>query len=121
MGITGCKKTVKEKQGNNSEAKYTVYYFHPTARCESCINLENFTKELVENKYAAKGFLFKEINTELSENEHFKKDYDLKFSSVVLVNSVNGLWKNLDSVWSFTDNKEKFFIYAEREINTFMN
>jgi len=104
-------------------ANYIAYYFHPAARCESCLNLESYVKELIETKYSKNTFIFKSINIDEEENEHFKKDYDLKFSSVILVRFENGAqkrWKNLDSVWSFTENKEQFFRYTEKEILNFI-
>lgn len=116
------------KNDNSSLAekgnKYLVYYFHPTARCESCINIENFTKELIETKYSRNPSIeYKPLNIEDKENEHFKKEFNLKFSSVVIVDakdkSVNR-FKLLDSVWSYSDNKEKMFEYVEREIEEFI-
>lgn len=117
--ISACLSCGKNKVENKNI--YTAYYFHPTARCESCLNLEAFLKELIETKYSKEGFEFKEMNIEQKENEHFKKDYDLKFSSVIILNKENNKWKNLDSVWSFTDNKEKFFNYTSKEIELFIN
>jgi len=103
---------------------YSVYYFHPTARCESCINIENFTKELIESKYSnypAVGF--KAFNIEDKENEHFKKDYGLKFSSVVLSKRKNGReekFKLLDSVWTYSGDRDGFIKYADSEIQKFI-
>lgn len=118
--IAGCGKTEDASTKKNPGDKYIAYYFHPTARCESCINLENYVKEIVETKYAREGFRFKEINIDKTENEHFKKDFDLKFSSVIIRNLNNNKWKNLDSVWSYTENKEKFMKYADRVISDFI-
>ena len=120
--FAGCTKRVENKQ--DAESKYIAYYFHPTARCESCLNLESFLKEMIEKKYSAQGFEFKEINIEDKENQHYRRDYELKFSSVIISKIESGKetkWKNLDSVWSYTDNKELFFIYSEREIDGFIN
>jgi hypothetical protein len=111
----------KGEIGNNTDTKYIAYYFHPTGRCKECINMENYTKELIETKYADKGFKFETVNIDSNENQHFRKDYALQFSSVILVNTKNNSWKNLDSVWSYTDNKDKFFKYSETEINNFIN
>jgi hypothetical protein len=122
--FTGCGKKEVKLSNKISETKYIVYYFHPTARCESCINMESYIKELIETKYADKGFSFKEVNIEQEENEHYRKDYELKFSSVILSKvetDKQTKWRNLDSVWSYTDNKEKFFNYTEREIINFIN
>ena len=119
--LSGCGKKDEAKINNNSEIKFTAYYFHPTARCESCINLENYIEELIETKYLSSGFRFNEINIEQKENEHYRKDYNLLFSSVIIENSENKKWKNLDSIWSFTNDKTKFFEYTEKEINQFIN
>ena len=109
---------------SNSNTKYIAYYFHPTARCQSCLNLESYMKELIDTKYYEDGFHFEEVNIEEKENEHYKKDFELQFSSVILVKFEKDKqikWKNLDSVWSYTNDKKKFFNYAEEEITDFLN
>ena len=109
---------------SDNNTKYIAYYFHPAARCQSCLNLESFMKELIDTKYTSDGFHFEEVNIDEKENEHYKNDFDLQFSSVILVKFVNNKqikWKNLDSVWSYTNNKENFFNYTEQEITDFLN
>ncbi len=119
--FTSCN---KEKVFGTNDITYTVYYFHPTARCESCINIENFTKELVTTKYSTPiAMKYLALNIEDSENEHFKKDFNLKFSSVVIAKSKKGeieKYKNLDSIWTYSDNKFNFFKYADSEIQSFL-
>lgn len=114
----------KEKVLGSNDITYTVYYFHPTARCESCINIENFTKELITTKYTTPlAMKYVALNIEEPENEHFRKDFNLKFSSVVIVKSKKGeteKYKNLDSVWTYSENKFNFFNYADREIQSFL-
>ena len=108
----------------NNNTKYIAYYFHPTARCQNCLNLESYMKELIDTKYNEDGFHFEEVNIEEKENEHYKKDFDLQFSSVILVKFEKDKqikWKSLDSVWSYTKDKKKFFNYAEQEIKDFLN
>jgi hypothetical protein len=123
MGMTfiSCS---KEKMIGTNDITYTVYYFHPTARCESCINIENFTKELVTTKYTTPlAMKYVALNIEDKENEHFRKDFNLKFSSVVIVKSRKGeteKYKNLDSIWTYSENKFNFFNYADREIQSFL-
>lgn len=101
-----------------------MYYFHPTARCESCINIENFTKELIETKYNKEPEIeFITLNIDDAQNEHFRKDYKLKFSSVILTkqkNSIEEKYKNLDSIWTYSSDKEGFFKYLESEIKEFI-
>jgi hypothetical protein len=114
----------KEKVLGTNDITYTVYYFHPTARCESCINIENFTKELVTTKYTTPlAMKYVALNIEDAENEHYRKDFNLKFSSVVIVKSKKGeteKYKNLDSIWTYSENKFNFFNYADREIQSFL-
>ena len=116
-----CNKKDNIYKEDAKDNNYIVYYFHPTARCESCINLENYIKEVIDTKFANKNFVFKPVNIEEKENEHFRKDYDLKFSSIIIANPVKNKWKNLDSIWSYTEDKNKFFNYAENQINNFIN
>ncbi len=114
----------KDKILGTNDITYTVYYFHPTARCESCINIENFTKELITTKYTTPlAMKYVALNIEDPENEHFRKDFNLKFSSVVIVKSKKGeteKYKNLDSIWTYSENKFNFFNYADREIQSFL-
>ena len=119
--ISGCVKKTDTKTSDKNEIKYIAYYFHPTARCEACLNLENYIKELIETKFSNKGFVYKSLNIEQKENEPYRKDFNLLFSSVIIENSMNKKWINLDSIWSFTNNKIKFFEYTEKEINQFIN
>lgn len=114
----------KEKFVGTNDVTYKVYYFHPTTRCESCINIENFTKELVTTKYSSPlPMKYESLNIEEKENEHFRKDFDLKFGSVVITKYNKGQvekYKNLDSIWSYSDNKFNFFKYADSEIQAFL-
>lgn len=119
--FVSCKQEEKKTEPGVS---YTMYYFHPTARCESCINIENYTKELIETKYSKEpGIKFIALNIEDSENQHYRKDYELKFSSVViskLSSNKEERYKNLDSIWSYSDNKDGFFRYMDSEIREFI-
>jgi len=119
--LLSCK---TENKKNDDDASFSVYYFHPTARCESCINIENFTKELIETKYSSASVIkYISLNIDESKNEHFKKDYSLKFSSVIISKHKNGIeekYKNLDSIWTYSSNKEGFFKYMDSEIKEFI-
>jgi hypothetical protein len=121
MILFSCK---KEESKIESGVSYTMYYFHPTARCESCINIENFTKELIEAKYKSNPEIkFAALNIEDTQNEHFRKDYNLKFSSVVISKTKDGKeekYENLDSIWSYSDNKDGFTKYMDSEIKEFI-
>jgi len=119
--IFSCK---KEEMKTESGVTYKMFYFHPTARCESCINIEKFTKELIETGYKSNPEIrFEVLNIEDTKNEHFRKDYNLKFSSIVISKARDGKeekYKNLDSIWSYSDNKDGFIKYMDGEIREFI-
>lgn len=121
--LTGCGRD-HSPENMNRDIKYVAYYFHPTARCESCINIENFTKELIEKKYSKNPEIkFFALNIEDTQNEHFRKDYDLKFSSVVISKTKDNKeekYKNLDSIWTYSSDKEGFNRYVISEIKEFI-
>jgi DNA polymerase III alpha subunit (gram-positive type) len=118
-------------QNKNSDKKKNIiviaYYFHPTARCQTCINMENFTKEVIETQFTKeheKGLIqFQELNIEDSVNEHYINDYNLEYSTVILAKFINNKqikWKNLEHVWKFANDKDSFFKYAKIEIEKFL-
>lgn len=114
----------KEEVKTESGVSYMMYYFHPTARCESCINIENFSKELIETKFNKNPEIkFIALNIEDNQNQHFRKDYDLKFSSVIISKKVKEKeekYKNLDSIWTYSSDKDGFFKYMDSEIKEFI-
>jgi len=119
--LISCK---SEDKNTESGLSYTMYYFHPTARCESCINIENYTKELIETKYSKNPEIkFIALNIEDTQNEHFRKDYNLKFSSVIISkqkDSKEEKYKNLDSIWTYSSDKDGFLKYMDSEIKDFI-
>jgi hypothetical protein len=121
------KDTSQNKVLKKEKIKIIVYYFHPTARCPSCINIENFTNEVVNKVFINEkknGLLsFVEKNIEDSANEHYISDFNLQFSSVILTKFVNNKqvkWKNLEDVWKFANIKEASLIYLKTEIKNFI-
>ncbi|MFA5147861.1 MAG: nitrophenyl compound nitroreductase subunit ArsF family protein [Candidatus Omnitrophota bacterium] len=92
-------------------ARVVAYYFHGTARCPTCHKLEQYSKEAI-------GDGLKVINVEEKENEHYIKDYQLYTKSLILSLVVNGKetkWKNLDKIWEYAGNKQKFIDYVKNE------
>lgn len=107
--------------------KVIAYYFHPTARCPSCINIENFTEEVIKTIFVKENksglISFRSLNIEDSLNEHYIDDYKLENSSVILAGFVNNKqvkWKNLEHVWKYAMDKESFLKYMKIEIKDFL-
>jgi hypothetical protein len=103
-----------------------VYYFMTTQRCISCMRIEAYTKETVQQKFAdalKKGTLvWRMVNVNQPENNHFIKDYRLYTKSVVVVKIRSGRqveWKNLDKVWELLTSKNAFQSYIAKELTAF--
>jgi len=104
----------------------TVYYFHRTARCPTCLKIEALAKQEVETSFAAElkhgDMRFASINVEEAGNEHFIKDYELVSQALVLVDYRGGVqqrWKNLDAIWDLVDYEEDFARYVRDEVRLF--
>lgn len=125
-------KTVRHDEAEQNKVKkdnikLIVYYFHATARCKECINIENFTKEIVETDFIKEKksvkMIFRPLNIEDSVNEHYINDFNLDVSTVILsklINNKQDKWKNLEHVWKYADNKQLFFKYVKDGIKEFI-
>ena len=133
--FTGCSKntpapSVAPKAVNSAASPATqpsqriLYYFHRTVRCNECLAMELFARELLDNEFDAAvqdGFLtYHVVNIDDPGNEHYASDFDLSYSALVLVaedESGNALrWKNLEEAWDKSHNQEAFIFYMTTEI-----
>lgn len=103
-----------------------VYYFMTTQRCPSCMKIEEYTKEAVQQQFGSEikkgSILWKMVNVDFPENRHFIKDYRLFTKSVVLVKMRSGkqaAWKNLDRVWELLRDRTAFHAYIVKELKAF--
>ena len=107
--------------------KVIAYYFHGTFRCSTCTNMEKFAREAIETNFKdalRSGKLeFEAVNVEEKGNEHFAKDYQLYTRSLILSFVKNGREarsKNLDKIWEYARNRQKFIDYVVDEVRAFM-
>lgn len=112
---------------NPGAHKVIAYYFHTNARCSTCMKIEAYSKEAIEQGFPdelKKGILeMRIVNYEKPENRHFMKDYKLVSKSLVLVNTVDGKqteWRNLKMVWQLTKRKDAFLNYVRREVRSYL-
>ena len=110
-----------------SDSKVIAYYFHGTMRCPTCHKLEQYSKEAIETNFRdalATGKLeFKVINVEDKGNEHFVEEYQLYTKAFVLSLQKDGKEirsTNLDKIWEYIGNKQKFIDYVKAEVNGFL-
>jgi len=116
-----------ETVGTVPENHVTVYYFHGNFRCANCHNIEQYTKEAVEQYFKKEldsgKIVLKIINVETKGNEHFMEDYRLYTKSVVLSlvkNNKEVKSDNLVKVWEYLSNKDAFCQYVKREIEGYL-
>ena len=113
--------------GKAANEQVIAYYFHGTVRCEMCLTMERLAREVIEQRFpvevAEKCLVFKPLNFDKPENEHFLKDYKLPCPSLVLVRQKAGKdknWKLLDKTWTLIENPGEFNAYVEREAGKFL-
>lgn len=101
-----------------------VYYFHSTARCAECLNIERMAEETLRREFAdqlAGGQLsWRSINADLPENTHFVFDYELSANELVVAKTLNNqtvVWKKLAEVWSLATDPETFRVRLVTLIN----
>jgi hypothetical protein len=106
----------------NDLDKSTIYYFHGNKRCSSCVKIEQYTKNVFDKNFTNK-FNIKVVNVDLLDNKHFVSDYNLYSKSVVLVKIEDNkeiAYKNLDKIWLYLNNQEKFEAYIKSEVEDFL-
>jgi hypothetical protein len=107
--------------GEGTKSPHVVaYYFHGTFRCPTCRKLEQYSKEAIETNFkdalASGKLAFKVVNVEDKGSEHYARDYQLYTKSLILSLVKDGKeskWKNLDKIWEYVGNKERFIEYVK--------
>ena len=112
---------------DKSSGKVIAYYFHGAMRCPTCHKLEQYSKEAIETNFKdalASGKLeFKVVNVEDKGNEHYGSDYQLYTKSLILSLVKDGKeakWKNLDKIWEYVGNKQRFLDYVKAGVADFL-
>lgn len=105
--------------------KLMAFYFHPTARCVTCRNIEAYSLEAIKEWEEKSGIkvTWQELNIEDSANTHYAEEYILEFSSLVIARYTDGRkdkWKNLEETWKLVNDKEQFKKYIMFELNRFI-
>jgi hypothetical protein len=112
----------------SAQHKVIAYYFHTNTRCSTCVKIEEYSHEAIEQGFSREinnGTLeLRVVNYEKPENRHFIKEYKLVSKSLVLVNLVDGKqtkWTNLKMVWELTGHKDAFLNYVRREVRGYLS
>jgi hypothetical protein len=104
-----------------------AYYFHTNQRCSNCRKIEAYSHEAIEKAFAKElkdgRLVWRLVNIQEKDNEHFVKDYELYTKSLVLVDEAKGRqvrWKNLTRVWEFLGDRGGFLKYVQDEVRGYL-
>ena len=119
---------IADEEISVSEPYLNVYYFRSNFRCSNCYKIEEYTKEAIEKYFQDKlesgEIVYRVINIDEEENAYFVDDYQLYTKSVVLSKLRDGEeveYKNLQKVWEYLNDQEKFHSYIKEEVYNFFN
>lgn len=100
-----------ETKGENTKGNkgtISVYYFHYTRRCATCMAVEEQTKKALNELYPSKvksgELIFESINIEEKDGEEFANKLEIASQSLLIVKGDNKI-----------DITEKGFLYAVNE------
>ena len=115
------------EQGDSSpvpEDRLLVYYLHGNIRCQTCETLEVLSQKAVLSNFEdqiSKGTIeWKVVNYEDSGNDHFLKDFDISFQSLVIVDVKENKQlhhENLDKIWELVHDEEAYLAYVKTKID----
>jgi hypothetical protein len=107
--------------------KVIVYYLYFMPRCETCLNMEAYSKEAVETGFAndlKQGTVeWHSYNTDKEEYKHFWDDFKLETKSLVMVDMQDGKqvrWKNCEKIWDLVGVKPDFLKYVQDEVHSYL-
>ncbi len=107
--------------------RVVVYYFHGKRRCPTCLGIQETISKTIQERFVAEitsaALSFVEVNYDEPENRHFVKDFNLSFSTMVIVANKGQetiKWENLNQVWDFAHNQQALTEYTEKNIRSYL-
>lgn len=133
-GVDGVETTVADNAVADStdsavenNATVVAYYFHGDRRCATCQKLEAYSAQAISEGFAGmledSSLVWRVVNFDEEDNQHFAKDYQLYSQAVILSRRVDGQqteWVNLDKIWELVGDKEAFMSYIRKETQAFL-
>ena len=108
---------------SGQERQVVLYYFHGARRCKTCLSMETNALEVIKSEFAEEldsGVLvWKVVNYDEAENEHFIKDFKLVSSSLVLVEMQGDEQVRFDvlqDAWSLARDEWRFQKYVHESL-----
>ncbi len=113
-------------ESNALEGKIIVYYFHGTFRCPSCLQIEAWSFDAIQENFAhaleEEAMAWKTIDIDKPENRHFLEEYDIAAQALIIVEMAGKKqkrYKKLEKVWEYLSDQQAFYNYVTDEINKF--
>jgi hypothetical protein len=107
--------------------KVLVYYLYVMPRCQTCLNIEAYSKAAIDSAFAEElkqGTVeWHAYDTGLPEYAHFWKDFKLEFKSLIVVEMNDGKpvrWKNCEKVWDLVEDRDAFEAYVRAEVRDYL-
>ena len=105
-----------------------VTYFHGDQRCATCMKLEAYSHEAVQEAFADEladsSIVWRTVNYDRKENERYIEDYGLYTKAVILTRVVGEEeveWTNLNEIWDRVGDKEDYVAYVQDELMSFVH
>lgn len=116
-------KLAKTKTVRLEKNRVIAYYFHGDVRCPTCLLIEKLSHDAITKNFAkqlqAGNLEWKVINVDTPRNSHLIKDYHLYTKSLIIATLKNNKqvsWKNLEKVWEYVHDANKFYAYVQTEV-----
>jgi hypothetical protein len=108
--------------------KILVYYFYFSPRCETCLNMEAFSREAMETGFAREikqgSVVWQACDVDKDKYKHFWDDFKLDTKSLIMVDEQAGKmvrWKNCEQIWDLAGAKPDFMKYVQNEVRAYLN
>ncbi len=120
--------SLSKEQAAPPSDRIIAYYFYGNRRCATCRKLESYSEEALltgfESELADSSLVWRAVNYDEEENEHYIKDYQLYTKTLILSRDGDleeGQWKNLDKIWELVGDKDEFIDYVQTQTRLFMS
>ena len=108
-------------------ATVVVTYFTTDVRCDSCRTIEKLSRQAIEEGFpdevASGTVLFRVLNTDRTENQHFVEDYEIANKTVIVSHQQDGKetqWLNRPDVWLLLEEPAEFLTYVREPVRRFL-
>ena len=110
-----------------ANTRVAAYYFHPHQRCSACRHVEAVAEQTIRRSFSDQlgrnEIVWCSIDVQEPANRHFASDYDIYWSTLVLVKFRDGSqveYKNLKRAWQFQENDTALAGYVTAEVKSYL-